>query len=168
MLIAPVDIPSGATITGVGFNYCDTNATGNYTVTLFDSFGDNNFSVISTFTVTDRVGCGYAFSPAVNYNYDANSGHFISIYVFQPNVTDGTVKFRSAEVTYKRRVSPGPAVATFGDVSTANPIFRFVEALAASGITAGCGGGNYCPDTPVTRGQMAVFLSAALGLHFPN
>jgi hypothetical protein len=33
-------------------------------------------------------------------------------------------------------------------------------------FTAGCGGGNYCPDAPLTRGQMAAFLSKALGLHF--
>ena len=26
------------------------------------------------------------------------------------------------------------------------------------GITAGCGNGNYCPNNPVTRQQMAVFL----------
>ena len=30
------------------------------------------------------------------------------------------------------------------------------------GITGGCGGGNYCPDTPVTRAQMAVFLLKTL------
>ena len=35
--------------------------------------------------------------------------------------------------------------------------------LAAESITAGCGGGNYCPDAPVTRGQMAVFLSKTFG-----
>ena len=51
---------------------------------------------------------------------------------------------------------------------TTSPQFKFVEALFAAGITAGCGGGNYCPDNPVTRGQMAVFLASALGLHFPN
>jgi hypothetical protein len=27
--------------------------------------------------------------------------------------------------------------------------------------------GNFCPDGPLTRGQMAVFLSKALGLQFP-
>ena len=32
----------------------------------------------------------------------------------------------------------------------------------------GCGSGNYCPDANLTRGQMAVFLSKAMGLHFPN
>jgi hypothetical protein len=51
-------------------------------------------------------------------------------------------------------------------VPTTHPFFQFVEALVASGITAGCGGGNYCPDAALTRGQMAVFLSKALGLHF--
>jgi hypothetical protein len=71
-------------------------------------------------------------------------------------------------VRYKLQVSPAPASATFADVPTSHPFFQFVEALAASGITAGCGGGNFCPDAPITRGQMAVFLAAALGLHFPN
>ena len=61
-------------------------------------------------------------------------------------------------------VSAAPATATFLDVPASNPFFQFVEALAASGITAGCGGGNYCPNNPVTRGQMAVFLAKALGL----
>jgi hypothetical protein len=28
----------------------------------------------------------------------------------------------------------------------------------AEQVTAGCGGGNYCPNDPNIRGQMAVFL----------
>ena len=63
-------------------------------------------------------------------------------------------------------MSPPPGVATFADVSTTHAFFPFVEALVKAGITGGCGGGNYCPDNPVTRGQMAKFLSTALGLHF--
>ena len=39
-----------------------------------------------------------------------------------------------------------------------------IEALAAEGITGGCGAGNYCPSDPVTRGQMAVFLVRAFEL----
>jgi hypothetical protein len=39
-----------------------------------------------------------------------------------------------------------------------------VEQLSAEGITAGCGGGNYCPDLPVTRASMAVFLVRAFNL----
>jgi spore germination protein len=51
--------------------------------------------------------------------------------------------------------------ATFGDVSPTHPFHRFVEVIARKGITGGCGGGNYCPDNSITRGQMAVFLLVA-------
>jgi hypothetical protein len=36
-----------------------------------------------------------------------------------------------------------------------------------SGTTAGCGGGDFCPDAPITRGQMVAFLAKALGLQWP-
>jgi hypothetical protein len=45
--------------------------------------------------------------------------------------------------------------------------FVYIEALAGAGITSGCGNGNFCPDALVTRRQMAVFLSKALGLWWP-
>jgi len=34
-----------------------------------------------------------------------------------------------------------------------HPFFQYIEALAASGITGGCGGNNFWPDSPVTRRQ---------------
>jgi cytochrome c peroxidase len=51
----------------------------------------------------------------------------------------------------------------FPDVDVANPFCGFIERLAQDGITGGCGAGNYCPNDPVSRGQMAVFIEAALG-----
>ena len=72
------------------------------------------------------------------------------------------------EVWWRRTVSDPPATPTFGDVPTSHPFYQFIEALAASGITGGCGSGNFCPDNPLTRGQMAAFLAKALGLHWPN
>ena len=77
------------------------------------------------------------------------------------------IRVRKMAVRWSRQVSPAPAVATFGDVPTDHLFFQFVEALARSGITAGCGGNNFCPDEPLTRGQMAVFLAKALGLQWP-
>ncbi len=56
---------------------------------------------------------------------------------------------------------PSAYLADFLDVDAAHPFHAFVEAAALSGITAGCGGGGYCPDLPVTRAQMAVFLLKA-------
>ncbi len=80
----------------------------------------------------------------------------------------GDLRFWGVAVKWARTISPAPATATFDDVPTDHWAFRFVEALADSGITAGCGGGNYCPDDPITRAEMAVYLAAALGLHWPT
>ncbi|MFN2304402.1 MAG: InlB B-repeat-containing protein, partial [Anaerolineales bacterium] len=49
----------------------------------------------------------------------------------------------------------------FNDVPNNHWAAPWIKQLAAEGITAGCGGGNYCPDAPVTRAQMAIFLLRA-------
>jgi hypothetical protein len=46
----------------------------------------------------------------------------------------------------------------FADVPADYWAAAWIKQLAAEGITSGCGGGNYCPDNPVTRAQMAKFL----------
>jgi hypothetical protein len=53
-----------------------------------------------------------------------------------------------------------PACVTpqFADVPCSNPFARWINELATRGITGGCGNGNYCPNAPVSRDQMAVFL----------
>jgi hypothetical protein len=52
--------------------------------------------------------------------------------------------------------TPGPF--EFFDVPPTHMFHDSIHALAASGVTAGCGSGNYCPNAAVTRAQMAVFL----------
>ncbi len=61
-------------------------------------------------------------------------------------------------------VPPACTTPTFGDVPCSSPFARWIEELVKRGITSGCGGGNYCPATPVTRGQMSVFLTTTFGL----
>jgi len=53
---------------------------------------------------------------------------------------------------------PGSPTGMFADVGTGHWAAAWIEQLATDGITAGCGGGNYCPESVVTRAQMAVFL----------
>jgi hypothetical protein len=60
--------------------------------------------------------------------------------------------------------SPPPASGLFLDVDVTYWAAPWIEQLAALGITAGCGGGNYCPEAPVQRDQMAVFLVRAFDL----
>jgi len=74
--------------------------------------------------------------------------------------------FQKARFQWRRQTSPAPAVPSFLDVPASHPFYQSIEAMASSGITGGCGGGNYCPDDGLTRGQMAAFLARALGIHF--
>ena len=59
---------------------------------------------------------------------------------------------------------PACVTPTFADVPCSSAFAPWIDELALRGITAGCGGGNYCPATPVTRGQMAVFLVVTFAL----
>ena len=165
----PIHLPTGALITSVTVNYFDNT--------------DATFPGISLFEV-DSTGAQTIVAPLALG--PSNAGLLTkTVAVDPPHAVDGSKPlaflailhcadethyegFISASVDYELQVSPAPATATFGDVPTDHPFFQFVEALAASGITAGCGGGNFCPDQPLTRGQMAVFLSKALGLSFTN
>jgi hypothetical protein len=49
----------------------------------------------------------------------------------------------------------------FADVPANYWAAAWIKQLAAEGITSGCGGGNFCPQSPVTRDQMVVFLLRA-------
>lgn len=53
----------------------------------------------------------------------------------------------------------------FSDVPNSNPYHADIDALADTGVTTGCGGGQYCPSDYVTREQMAAFMNrlGALG-----
>ena len=53
---------------------------------------------------------------------------------------------------------PPPPSEAFADVDLSHWASAWVEQLFREGITGGCGGGNFCPEDPVSRAQMAVFL----------
>jgi hypothetical protein len=148
---------------------------------LVDAIGGDNPSVNNAATVSssgspqDFLACQSSLNIPFLSRYDFSGDGDIEYVDFRLEADFGdnldvygsVLRIRWVRLTWQRRVSPAPATATFGDVPTGHPYFAFVEALVASGITAGCGGGNYCVDNPITRGEMAVFLAAALGLHWP-
>lgn len=53
---------------------------------------------------------------------------------------------------------PAATGTVFTDVPAGSSFADWIERFAAEGITSGCGVGRFCPDAPVTRDQMAVFL----------
>ncbi len=59
-------------------------------------------------------------------------------------------------------VPTGPAVATFPDVPTDHWAYKYVEYAYANQVVQGFPEGDYRPDLPVTRDQMAVYVSRAI------
>jgi len=166
---AGVQLPSGAQIRGVEVSACDGDPVVGVGFAMLQApKSPAQPSMIVPFMSTAAApGCAtfeYTLPSPVTVQND------VGAYVVVFNTLPGTnVEWNQYRVRYRLQVSPAPATATFpNDVPTTHPLFRFVEALAASGVTGGCAPGSYCPDSPLTRGQMAVFLATALGLHFPN
>jgi hypothetical protein len=162
---AGLDLPAGAVIDYVGINNTtDTDSVMGIALWQRDRYGAKTFlfgrSLPAHGWDTDLYG-------PVGIQVPDHVDKELVIQVEQAPSLNGQF-FAWVEVRWHRTVSPPPATASFNDVPTTDLAFQFVEALAASGITAGCGGGNYCPDAPLTRRQMAVFLAKALGLHWPN
>jgi hypothetical protein len=172
---APLSLPAGARITVITCYFFDNDPSGTATVNLL-RFGYNTSTEESSATgigpaiLSVDAGGNHrvfeSFDETVRYRPSLFTRQFYTLSVTMPPATG--VRFRGCNVTWNRQVSPAPASATFADVPVGHPYHQFIEALVDSGITAGCGGGLYCVNAPITRGEMAVFLAAALGLHFPN
>ncbi len=57
---------------------------------------------------------------------------------------------------------------SFTDVAPGDLGFAWIQRMKRDGVTAGCGTNTYCPNDPVTRGQMAIFIMrAAFNLLLP-
>jgi hypothetical protein len=174
-LVAPVTLPPGAEVHALCAYLFDDLPQGDVQIQLragrlipgglLPGVVDIGPPVASNWDTGYGVTCA-DFSPPYTYTEAAaDDGVFLHHYFFALVPAGNGVG--GVKIIWRRQVSPPPATPTFGDVPASDSGFPFIEALAASGITAGCTGGNYCPDANLTRRQMAVFLAKALGLHWP-
>ena len=142
------------------FDYCPVQAPG------FQCYG---YGIAQTTGTSPAPFDGKITTDITPYNVTVDKTGRINFVRVALDSTAGDVQFRQVDVYYRLQISdPASATPTFGDVSAAHPYYKAIEALAGSGITGGCGGGNFCPGSPVTRGEIAAFFARALGLHFPN
>jgi S-layer homology domain len=181
LYLAPLSLPEGALIENLCL-YANDSEPGAYVEVALGALklvpggeGPAFQAVTSSVASSSNIGYGYyctdPFSYSLRGRFDIdNDGapDAVAYYVFAgvPNATQNALGLGGVQITWKRQVSDAPSTPTFGDVPTSDPAFQHIEALVASGITAGCAGGNYCPDAPLTRRQMAVFLAKALGLNW--
>ncbi len=161
---ANLDLPAGAVIDNIGLNSTtDTDSILGVALYFRNQLGgvvfETGFSAPAHGWATD-------YSGPISIPVGQHQDHEYILDV--ENAPSPTLEyFAWVEVWWHRTVSPAPGTPTFNDVPLSDPGFQYIEALVSSGVTAGCGGGNYCPDATLTRRQMAVFLSKALGLHWP-
>ena len=92
------------------------------------------------------------------------SGCGPSLYCPETSVTRDQMAVFLLRAEHGASYTPPPAAGAFTDVPTTHWAAPWIEQLAIEGITGGCGADTYCPSTPVTRAQMAVFLVRAFGL----
>jgi hypothetical protein len=174
---APMSLPDGAEVTQLCLFANDADPVYDVSAEIVERFlpvpgqllGYNTFGTTqSTGTAGYGEYCSAPFSRTI-LNVDHITADLLEATSYRIHVEKtGSLGFGGVRITWHRQVSPPPATPTFADVPASDPAWPYVEALAASGITAGCGNGDYCPDATLTRRQMAVFLAKALGLHWTN
>ena len=168
---AALDLPDGAKVDRIELDACDADATPGQDLgmVIWRCTRDPGTSQNMCFPVQGasvstgaNPGCGLF---AINDPIQAldNEAETYLMHVIDYSVSP-TTRFHGVRVTWHRQVAPAPAAPTFNDVPQGHFAFRFVEALARAQVTGGCSTGQFCPDAPVTRAQMAVFLAVALGL----
>jgi hypothetical protein len=172
--LGPIEnIPTGALVFGMQIEACDGNASDDIWVSFEGCPSPSGFcstiGYISTGT-SATPGCDY-FSLVIDPPVQIFNVFATYIFHLWDSDLSETTSFRNARLFWARVQSPAPGTASFDDVGTGAWYFQGVEALAAAGITKGCNpptNNLFCPNSAVTRAQMAVFLARALGLHWPG
>lgn len=152
-----------------GTNYCPSTVVSRAQMSVFllvSKFGPA-FSPPAAVGLFNDVPVTSPFARWIEYlyRYEVTAGCGTGLFCPDDPVTRGQM----AVFLLKTKEGPGyvppPAKGTvFADVPVTHPFAKWIEEIARRGITAGCGGGNYCPDASTTRDQMAVFLVSTFGL----
>lgn len=167
-VLATVNVPAGALITSIGVNTATTTGVP-MSFSLYSRNHLGQTADLGSFPIPTHSNFATDYFDISDVLVPTNSERVLLVVVRSPRTdSDVFTQFLGyVEVVWRLTVSEPPGTPSFGDVPVSHPFFPYIEALARSGISGGCGGENYCPDASLTRGQMAVFLAKALGLHWP-
>jgi hypothetical protein len=175
---APVHLPDGAEITQMCLYYYDPNSTGTdatiEAMKLPAGGQEAGLVVVHGSSVFEYVNIGYgtvctdpmSFTIHSDADLDGMGSRHLAYFIYAE--THAATRIGGVRIAWHRQISPPPLSPTFADVPNGAFAYAGIEALAASGITQGCGNGNFCPNQTLTRAQMAALLARALGLYWGN
>jgi hypothetical protein len=173
VFVAVPQLPSGALVSGVEFDWCDTSAASDLQFDVLSSgYTGEGIQTLASATSDGSLGCAFTIATLASPFTINNDGTQLILKAAAPT-HDGTTSVSGAVVRYVLQVSPAPGTAFFNDVPLNDQGFQYVEAMLAAGVTGGCASNPpfqppvYCPDSFVTRRQMAIFIAKALGLQWP-
>ncbi len=158
-------------ITGgcAGGNYCPDNSVTRAQMAVFlmkGKLGSSEIPPPATGTVFNDVHVGDPFADRIEQlaGFQITGGCGNGNYCPNNPVTRAQMAVFLLKAEHGSAYTPPNCAGIFADVACPSQFASWIERLSAEGITGGCGNGNYCPDSPSTRGQMAVFLVKTFGL----
>jgi hypothetical protein len=166
----------GGVTSGCGGGYCPDAPTTRDQMAVFllkGKLGSAYLPPPATGTIFADVPAGSFAADWIEnlYNHGIAAGCQATPPMFCPSLS--VTRAQAAVLLLRTKHDPGygppPCTGIFGDVACApTPAFAvdWIEQLFNEGITGGCGGGNFCPDAPVTRGQVAALVAKTFGLSF--
>jgi hypothetical protein len=115
-----------------------------------------NFAEVATHELGHALGLGHSSdTSATMYPYAHFDGRCAGL---------GTDDANAIRFMYPGSSTPPTQ---FNDVPTSHQFYTEIGKVASRGVIEGCGGGNFCPNATVTRGQMAAYIIRALGQFNP-
>ena len=136
------------------------------TAVFVDQIGVAGVSETVSIDLGDDLVPGASASPRVAAGGSADvdvAGEGEMLWLYQSNPV--SAQYSVVDVAAVPTVTPGDVM--FGDVPDDHLFNQEIEWLADQGITKGCNppdNDRFCPDDPVSRGQMAAFLDRSLDL----
>jgi CSLREA domain-containing protein/uncharacterized repeat protein (TIGR01451 family) len=151
------------TVAGLTFTVNQSNTSCSYTLSA-TQISFNPSAATGSVDVTAPASCTWKALSEASWIQITSGGTTTGSGTFTYSIeANSTGSARSGTINVQGQIFTIFQGIAFLDVPPNHPFYNVIGKLSARGVTAGCGGGNYCPDAVVTREQMAAFILRARG-----
>jgi hypothetical protein len=161
-LMSTHNITAGCSVTP--FDYCPTQQIDRAEMAIFIVRavynGSNSFPYSPTPHFSDVPANYFAFAwIQAMYELGITTGCGNGMFCPTDTVTRGEMAVFIIRARYGSNTAfTSPSTPYFSDVPASNVFFTYIQRMKEDNITAGCSATTYCPNSPVIRGDMAIFV----------